>query len=60
MGLNEIDSLSHTKWNCKYHARLQAKDGIPPAVQLTAAQLLYELHSSGDKMTMIAAQERLY
>ena len=19
MGLNEINSLSHTKWNCKYH-----------------------------------------
>ena len=19
MGLNDINSLSHTKWNCKYH-----------------------------------------
>ena len=21
MGMNDINSLSHTKWNCKYHIR---------------------------------------
>ena len=25
MGLNDINSLSHTKWNCKYHSRVCAK-----------------------------------
>lgn len=26
MGLNGINSLSHTKWNCKYHIQNQLKE----------------------------------
>ena len=25
MGLNDINSLSHTKWNCKYHIAFAPK-----------------------------------
>lgn len=27
MGLNDINSLVHTKWNCKYHIVLASKYG---------------------------------
>ena len=32
MSLNDINSLSHTKWNCKYHMLVE----IPPKLSVSS------------------------
>ena len=45
MGMNDINSLSHTKWNCKYHIVFAPKysiSGIMGYLKGKSSTMLYE------------------
>ena len=43
MGMNDINSLSHTKWNCKYH--IVFAERLPPAMRVRRKKLYFWLEN---------------
>ena len=48
MGMNDINSLSHTKWNCKYHIFVE----IPPKYSIS----VFMGYLKGKSSTMLYEQ----